>query len=136
MSIIKDQDIIGMVSTTSLESSNPGLTLPARFFVVAQLKLKLFQFWCNFFSVLYPLFRLWALFKGLLPTNRKKAITFPDAEFHAEFYEKKIIWKRSLFQKFARSWKLLVRFGSIWKIGPKLSPGAHPKGQHKFSHSL
>ena len=80
-----------MVSTTSLESSNPGLTLPARFFVVAQLKLKLFQFWCKFFSVLYSLFRLWALFKGLLPTNRKKAITFPDAEFHAEFYEKKNI---------------------------------------------
>ena len=44
MQVIKNQEVKGHVSTTFSETPNSGLTVSEKSFVVARLKLALFQF--------------------------------------------------------------------------------------------
>ena len=52
----KDQEVRGQVSTTFSEVPNSGLTIYENIFIVARLKLVLFEFQCHFFYFHTPFF--------------------------------------------------------------------------------
>ena len=61
----KGQEVRGQVSTTFSEVPNSGLTVDENIFVVAQLKLALFQFQCHFFSFINtPFFDFEPIFRS------------------------------------------------------------------------
>ena len=68
-------------------------------------------------------------------TNKKKIHVWMQ-NFMLSILKKKIIWKSWLFWKLGCPLRLLVRFAPFRKIGPKLPPGASPRGPQKISPIL
>ena len=64
----KDQEVRGQISTTFSETPNSGLTDDENIFVVARLKLALFQFQCHFFTFIPP-FLILGPFLGVTPNQ-------------------------------------------------------------------
>ena len=90
------------------------------------------------FSAIYfcfqtPFFNFGPVFRGHAEPTEKNQLHLRMKNFMLSILKKKKnISKRKLFWKLGRSWKLLVRFEPICKIGSKLPPGASPGDQHKI----
>ena len=72
------------------------------------------------FSLSYPLFWLWAIFRGDAQWREKNLSDFQMQNFMLNLLGKKIVLKQSLFQKLARPWKSMMCFGPIWNIWTNL----------------
>ena len=70
----------------------------------------------SFFLLAYPLFlTLGPFLGGDTHPIEKNLLDFHMQNFILHLLRKKNIKKQSLFQKLARPWKLVVRFGPIWE---------------------
>ena len=85
----KNQEVTGQVRTTFSVAPNSGLTIGQKIFVVARLKLALFNFWCHFSFFHTSFFDCAPVFRGDTQTIEKNLLDFQMQKFMLNFLNKK-----------------------------------------------